>query len=61
MGRVAHKTTSSRRLVTVGELATYFGVHRHTMRSWITAYSKLDMHDIYSIMDFTLWVEQNKL
>lgn len=61
MGRVPHKLVTKRRIVTVGELSTYFGVHRHTMARWITAYSKLDLRNLYSILDFTLWVTGEKL
>lgn len=56
MGRVAHKTSSTRRLVTINELSSYFGVHRHTMTKYIAKYGKLDTRDLYSILDFCFWV-----
>lgn len=56
MGILPHKIRSSRRLVTINELATYFDIHRHTMAKHIKRYGKLDQRDIYSILDFCFWV-----
>ena len=59
MGRVKHKTKTARRLITMNELASFFQVHRNTMRSWIeqveerTSY-RLDLRDIVSILWFVI-------
>lgn len=55
-----NKTTSSRRLATINELSSYFGVHRNTMRKWKAVYGIVDLRDLYSILDFVIYIMKNK-
>ena len=58
---VPHQTRTKRRIITINELSAYFDVHRNTMRGHIKRYGKLDMRDIYSILNFTHWVERKNM
>jgi hypothetical protein len=59
VGKIPHKTKSARRIITIQEMADYFGVHRHTIRKmktkWETEGNTLDYKDIYSVLDFVTW------
>lgn len=51
MGRPTCQIRRKRKILSISALATYFGVHRHTMRKKI-AETGTDLFDIYSIFDF---------
>jgi hypothetical protein len=55
----AHKTKSTRKLITLQEWADYFGLHRYTIAKWLKDYQflyKYDPKDIYSVLDFlNIW------
>lgn len=61
MGLLPHKTKTSRRLITVNELAEYYGVDRKTMRSYIAEFGTLDQRDVYSIMEFVTYLVHKKV
>jgi hypothetical protein len=63
MGMYPHKTKSQRKIITVQEWATYIGVSKNTMLSYLHLYRlvfEYDPHDIYSVLEFHRYLIERK-
>jgi len=57
--RTSYNSRSS--WVNVNQLATYFGVHRNTLRLQLKAFRPdYDLHSVDDILDFVIWYAQKE-
>lgn len=55
------KGKTKRRIVSVNELASYFRVHRNTMRKKVTEFGTIDFHDLFSVFTFVVWLTKKNV
>ena len=52
-----HRPSSKR--ITIKELASYFHIHRNTMRKEIKEFGGIDFHDMSGVLDFVVWYKSS--
>jgi len=58
MGRFPHKLKSNRRVMTIQELAMFYGVNRDTMAKYLKEYGDYDLHDSHSFIQIIRFLDK---